>query len=317
MLPLTPLFNLLSPGNRRARLSILILHRIHREPDVLFPGEPDARWFDEMLGWIKNWFNVLPLDEAVARLQAGSLPSRAVSITFDDGYADNFHVALPILQKHRLSATVFVATGFLDGGIMWNDAVIEMVRNATGTHLDFEGLGLGRHCIETTMDRQNAINRLISKIKYLEMQDRLEMVTRCVEKAKCTLPDTLMMTSDELRQLRQAGMGVGAHTIHHPILARLSSDDARQEIQGCKAVLTDILREPVPLFAYPNGKPGTDYLPEHVQMVREAGFSAAVSTVWGAANRQQDVYQLPRFTPWDRTKTRFGLRMAGNLLKAR
>lgn len=316
MLPLTPLFRLLSPANRRARLSILILHRVHRETDPLFPGEPDARWFDEMLGWIKNWFNVLPLDEAVAQLQSGSLPSRAAAITFDDGYADNLHVALPILQKHGLSATVFVATGFLNGGIMWNDSVIEMVRQAAGTQLDFEEFGLGCHRIESVSDRQNTISSLISRIKYLEGQARIEMVNRCVEKSGCILPGNLMMTSGELRQLRHAGMCIGAHTIHHPILARLSSGEARQEIQGCKEILTDILREPVSLFAYPNGKPGTDYLPEHVQMVRETGFSAAVSTVWGAANGQQDLYQLPRFTPWDRSKTKFGLRMARNLARA-
>ena len=154
---------------------------------------------------------------------------------------------------------------------------------------------------------------MISHIKYLEVQERTEMVRRCVEKSGCILPDNLMMNSGELRQLRHAGICIGAHTIHHPILARISSDEARQEILGGKEILTDILREPVSLFAYPNGKPGTDYLPEHVQMVREAGFSAAVSTVWGTANGQQDIYQLPRFTPWDRSKTKFGLRMARNL----
>jgi peptidoglycan/xylan/chitin deacetylase (PgdA/CDA1 family) len=125
-----------------------------------------------------------------------------------------------------------------------------------------------------------------------------------------------MMTSGELRQLSQAGMCIGAHTINHPILSRISADEAWQEIQGSKDVLVDILREPVSVFAYPNGKPGTDYLPEHVQMVRDAGFSAAVSTVWGTANGQQDRYQLPRFTPWDRSKTKFGLRMARNMFRA-
>lgn len=310
-------FRVLSPSGKGGRLSILIFHRVHRVIDPLFPGEPDALWFDAMLGWVKSWFNVLSLDEAVARLKAGTLPSRAAAITFDDGYADNYHIALPLLKKHGLSATVFVATGFLDGGIMWNDAVIEMVRQVRGPELDLEDLGLGIHRVETTQDRQNTINTLISRIKYLEFQPRLDLVKRCTEKAQCVLPNDLMMTSEELRSLRRAGIGVGAHTVHHPILARLPSNDAWEEIWGSKEQLEEILSEPVSLFAYPNGRPEQDYLPDHAQMVREAGFSAAVSTSWGVADRRHDQYQLPRFTPWDRAEFRFGLRLAGNMVSGR
>ena len=69
------------------------------------------------------------------------------------------------------------------------------------------------------------------------------------------------------------------------------------------------------LFAYPNGRPGVDYAPDvHPGMVRELGFDAAVSTHWGAARAGADCYQLPRFTPWDRGRVRFGLRLARNLL---
>ena len=118
----------LSPGGTRARLSILIYHRVLPEPDGLFPDVPDLKRFEQELHWISRWFHVLPLDEAAARLEAGSLPPRAAAITFDDGYADNATVALPALQRAGLSATFFIATSFLDGGRMWNDTVIESVR---------------------------------------------------------------------------------------------------------------------------------------------------------------------------------------------
>ena len=71
--------------------------------------------------------------------------------------------------------------------------------------------------------------------------------------------------------------------------------------------------EPVTLFAYPNGKPGRDYLAEHVQMVREAGFRAALSTAPGAATYDADSLQLPRISPWQRTPGRFGLALARSL----
>ena len=62
-----------------------------------------------------------------------------------------------------------------------------------------------------------------------------------------------------------------------------------------------------------SGKPGEDYAPETVGLVRELGFDAAVSTTWGSARPANDPFQLPRFTPWDRTRNRFGLRLARDL----
>lgn len=315
MTPLLPIFHLLSPANENGRLSVLIFHRILATSDPLFPGEPDAQCFDDILVWMKSWFNVLPLDEAVARLQTRSLPPRAAAITFDDGYADNYHVALPILKKHGLSATFFVATGFLDGGIMWNDAIVEAVRRAPGNKLDFGSLHLGTYRITTPIERRTTIDALISKIKYLDPGERQELVERCVDATGSILPSDLMMTSLEVRALRKAGMLVGAHTVTHPILARTPSSAAKQEIIGSKKFLEGILGESVLLFAYPNGKPGADYGTEHVEMVREAGFSLAMSTAWGAARDPQNLYEIPRFTPWDRSKFRFGLRMAQNLMR--
>ena len=106
----------MSPAGPNARLSILIFHRVLSARDPLVPEEIDAPRFDQICRWLKASFNVLPLDAAVASLKAGTLPQRAACITFDDGYADNFRVAMPILQQQGLTATFFIATGFLDGG---------------------------------------------------------------------------------------------------------------------------------------------------------------------------------------------------------
>jgi hypothetical protein len=78
-------------------------------------------------------------------------------------------------------------------------------------------------------------------------------------------------------------------------------------------VLEALVGEPIALFAYPNGKPRQDYAGAHVELVRTAGFDAACSTAWGVASRSSDVFQIPRFTPWDREAWRFGLRLAQNL----
>ena len=111
-------------------------------------------------------------------------------------------------------------------------------------------------------------------------------------------------------------MGIGGHTVNHPILASVDAGGARAEIADGKQALEAMIGAPVPLFAYPNGKPGADYRAEHVQMVRELGFEGAVSTAWGACKGTPDVFQLPRFSPWDRTPLKFAARMARNLTTA-
>lgn len=314
------LFSLLSPSGPRARLNVLIFHRVLPRPDPLFPDEIDAARFDELLGWVRSWFNVLPLDTAIRQLAEGSLPARAAALSFDDGYADNHDVALPLLKKYGLPCSFFVATGFLDGGRMWNDTLIESVRRSRLPMLDLRGLAdargedLGQHVLGDDARRRAALGRLIERVKYLPPEQRLACVTALAERAEVVPPDDLMMTGEQVRSLRRAGMQIGAHTVSHPILAKLDASQAADEIGRSREVLEGLLGEKVGMFAYPNGKPGTDYLPDvHPRLVRELGFDAAVSTRWAAARRGEDVFQIPRFTPWDRERHRFGLRLVQNL----
>ena len=313
---LKPLLNLLSPAGPGSRLSVLIFHRVLPEPDPLFPDEMHARRFDTLCGWLAQWFNLLPLDQAVARLKAGTLPARAACISFDDGYADNHHVAMPILLRHGLTATFFIATRFLDGGRMWNDTIIESIRVCAAPVLDLSSLGLGCHALGSIDERRVAIVALIDQIKYRPVAERITVTEQIAHLARVELPQDLMMTSQEVKAMRQAGMQIGAHTESHPILARLTDEQARQEILGSKHALEQLLGESVGLFAYPNGKPGEDYTPQSVELVRALGFDAAVSTQRGASRSADDMFQLRRFTPWDTTRLRFGVRMLANLRAA-
>ncbi len=305
--------SVLAPAGSRARLSILIFHRVLPAIDPLFPEDVDERRFDATLGWLRRWFRVLPLDEAVSRLSERSLPSRAAAITFDDGYADNATIALPLLQRHGMTATFFVATGFLDGGCMWNDSIIESVRRFDGDSLDLRDRDLGHYRVESNGARRRAIDELLVRIKHLGSTERADAVAYVAQQARLTRPPTQMMTTAQVRDLRKAGMQVGAHTRSHPILARLPNDEAQREIVDSKIHLEALLDESVTLFAYPNGKPGNDYLAVHARMARQAGFTAAVSTAPGVSTAESDKYQLPRYTPWGTDSTRFGVRLVANL----
>jgi peptidoglycan/xylan/chitin deacetylase (PgdA/CDA1 family) len=291
-------------------LSVLAYHRVLPEPDPLLPGEPGAAEFEARMRWVRSNFNVLSLPQAVQALREDALPKRALCITFDDGYADNHRIALPILQRLGLPATFFVATGFLDGGCMFNDVVIEAVRGATEPDLQLDDLGLGNHPLGSDQQRADTIGRILSRLKYFQPELRHKVAREVARRAGARVPTSLMMTSAQVRALHAAGMTVGAHTVSHPILAEVPARLAREEMAAGRAQLERITGAPVRLFAYPNGKPVRDYRREHAELARELGFEAAVSSAWGAARPGDDLFQLPRFTPWDRGNFRFGLRLA-------
>jgi peptidoglycan/xylan/chitin deacetylase (PgdA/CDA1 family) len=285
------------------RLTILTFHRVLAEPDPLLPGEPDAVRFRRQLEFLVRYCAVLPLPEAVARLARRDLPPGAVAVTFDDGYANNCEVALPILRDLGVPATVFVATALLDGGLMFNDALLELVRRAPGEDLDLRVEGLGRLPLGPAPQRRATWAALVDAIKYRAADERLACARRLAAANGVELPDELMLTTAQLRALHAAGIDIGGHTCSHPILARLPAAAAEAEIAGSHATLARLLGTPPVSFAYPNGVPGRDFGPEHVAMVRAAGYRLACATTRGCADPAADPFALPRTTLWARDRS--------------
>ncbi len=308
-------FRWLSPAGPRGRLSTFIFHRVLQQADPLLPDEPDAERFDRIISFIARYFQVLPLVDAALRLAAGRLPAAAACITFDDGYADNLTVAAPILRRHGVTGTFFIASGFTDGGRMWNDTVIETVRLMATGEIDARDLGLDVYAISDNASRIRAYNDMLSKLKYLNFPIRAERVDELARRAGLPRYCDLMMTRRQVVELQHLGMDIGAHTVQHPILRVVDAATAASEIGDGRDELASWLGRPPEVFAYPNGRPGADYTERDVALVRRAGFRCAVSTARGAAVRTTDPYQLPRFTPWDRTLPRFALRCADTLLR--
>jgi peptidoglycan/xylan/chitin deacetylase (PgdA/CDA1 family) len=298
-------------AHRRQRLSILIYHRVLPRRDPMRAAEPTVEEFDTQMRILREFFQPLPLLEAVQRLDAGTLPDGAVCVTFDDGYADNELHAMPVLKKYGIPATVFVSTGFLNGGRMWNDSVIEVLRGCRGEVLDLRELALDCYSVETIEQRVAAAESILQQIKHLDPQDRLALVNE-IQKHSAELPDDLMMTDAQVQSLARNGIAIGAHTVNHPILSSIDNDQAYREIRQSKQSLEALLQTSVDAFAYPNGRPELDYNTRHRDMVSELGFKTAVSTHWGVGARQSDPYQLPRFTPWDRHPVKFALRLLAN-----
>ncbi len=301
---------LIARSMRRAQHHTLIFHRVMRASDPMHPDEPTADWFRDLVAMLARNFELIPLDEAVERAAEGRLSGRTLSITFDDGYADNYEVALPILQQFGAPATFFVASGFIDGGRMWNDSIIETMRRLNVGRHAFDLLGEATFDLSDWASRRHAAAVTIAALKHLAPAERQARVDRLSSRVS-DLPTGLMMTTAQLRALAGArGVAIGGHTRSHPILAALSATEARAEIAGGKTDLENVLQRPITLFAYPNGKRGKDYTEEHVGLARQAGFAAAVTTDWGALGVSGDRYTIPRFTPWHRNLRRFSLDLA-------
>lgn len=313
------LTDLAAPGGSRARLSSFYFHRVLERPDPLLPFEPHAEAFARMLSWITSQFRILDPVQACEALFGGRLPARSAILSFDDGYRDNFTVALPILRNRSLPAVFFVASGFLAGASMFNDRVIEAIRRCRFDSLRLPTI-LSDEPLEVSLrdevQRREAIARVIRAVKHLPPAVRELRVNELEQAAGVEAVCGSMMTPEQVRSLHQVGMRVGGHTRTHPILRSLDERKAREEISGGLADLHSIIGERPSLFAYPNGRRGVDYEAVHCEMVRQAGCSFAFTTEPGAATTDSDAFELPRFTPWDRTRLRFGLRAWSNLARS-
>lgn len=310
-----PLLKLLGGAGSRQKLQVFIFHRIPPRHDELLPGEPSAEQFDWMVSFISRNYTVMTFGEATARLRSGTLPPASACITFDDGYLDNATVAYPILKKYGVPATFFIATSFSDGGRMWNDNIIEAVRHAKQDKLDLERFGLGTHPTGTSAERKQTIQNILQSLKYRPHSERQTTAAEIAEASNLSDHPELMMSRQDIRMLAGGGMEIGAHTHTHPILYSLPDAEAEHEIVHGKAALEALLDQAVISFAYPNGNTRTDMRQTHLGMIEKAGFQAAATTDWGVATIDTNPYLIPRFTPWDRTPSRFALRCALSLTK--
>lgn len=311
--------SMVSPAGPSGCLTVLTYHRVLHEPDPMEDlDQIDARCLSGQLAAVKEHFKVLPLPEALALLDAGKLPARALSITFDDGYLDNHAVAFPVLQKLGLHATFFVATDYLGNGIMFNDIMIEAARQASGPELDLTWLGLNTRPTGSIAERRHLAIELTNLVKYMPYEQRKATCQRVWEQVAGHAPyPSLMMTADHVADLSRAGMTIGGHTHTHPILTRVPLDLAREDIRQNFECLKGITGQSPTLFAYPNGRPGTDYGVAQRNLVAESGYQAAVTTARGVVTREVDRFQLPRFSPWGLEPTRLIVHLIRNALRGR
>lgn len=307
------LLSLLSGRGSTRKLTVLYLHRVALEARNS-TGDLGLADFERLLDFLVAHMTVLPLNEAIQGLKRGSLPKRAVSLTFDDGYFDWTDIVAPSLLRRNLHATFFVTTEQLTGPDHWNERVAAAVRALPDGDLTLP-FGLGRYGnLEDPARRARLTEELQARLKYMRLGDRGKAIEELEGRACKLLTPAKRFGIESLRSLHSQGFGIGAHTIRHPILNKCDDIEAMNEIGGCREILQELVRAPIDLFAYPNGKPRLDYSAKHVEMVEKCGYQAAFSTGGGVVSVGSDMFQLPRFAPWSFDTARMVRQIASNYL---
>ena len=257
--------------------------------------------FAAQIAHLARNYHVIPLSEAVRRLRAGELPRRAVSITFDDGYRDNYQHASPFLSRHGLTATFFLITGALDRELRpwWDDVDDALARLQASAVPPADGQGRLPDWLHGALRRLNDGTRrqaitqeLVDFLNGLPLSQRREALELLEKTAgPCsTPPDDLMLTWDQVREMHAAGMEFGAHTVSHAFLDELDEAKGRQEIEDSLMRIADVIGIPVRSFAYPRGRAAAAAKP----WLCQAGVEVAVTTERGTNGPGADPLLLRR-----------------------
>jgi peptidoglycan/xylan/chitin deacetylase (PgdA/CDA1 family) len=281
--------------NAEMQFGILYFHRVLEKRDPFYPDDPTVRELDGLLSVLSTVFDIVSIKDALMGTESRR---PQLVITFDDGYQDNINLGLPVLAKHNVQATFFVATDGIKEGVLWQDKVIESYRQGTDEGLSkIQGMtfqGKKSHRVTACQEHLSELKNLSPEIREEKIQDLLSKTNPSISR--------LMMTELDILTALQQGHTIGAHSVHHEILSRLTDRDARHEILESKNVLEMIIGEKVDLFCYPNGRPNIDFTKKHELMLKEAGFSAGFTTQDGGVGGSTNRYRLPRFLPYRTNK---------------
>ncbi|CQD11722.1 polysaccharide deacetylase [Mycobacterium lentiflavum] len=289
-------------ARRRHRdvLGIVMFHGV--EDETLSPAcwhVLDAATYRRQLEYIREHFNVLPLEDALDRLAAATLPPRALTITFDDGTRNLLTHAVPVLRELGLPAAVFLATGPMGTEeTLWPDRLWLAIAGTAATEVDLAALGLGICSLEGDANRGKVYGSAAARMKDLPDAHRITVLSEVLEalgeRDGGDAGPFRMLSWDEAREMVSDGLvTLYPHTVSHPILSRCTDDKVAQEItDSCDMVERETGRAPK-VFAYPNGRP-QDFDARAQEVLRGRGVRWALSTRYGLADRRCDPMALPR-----------------------
>ena len=262
--------------------------------------------FDSQVRMLKAHFELIGLDDLVSAIGDASRDAdrrrhRFAMLTFDDGYIDNYELAFPVLQTHNVPATFFLTTGFVgDRQPGWWDEIAWMVRSSPRRTLRLESPWFDETDEVATGPADDLIGRLLQKFyslpghKTAGYLDWIAVVTGS-GRAPAVLSESLWMNWDQVRHMAAAGMGIGAHTVTHPVLANLSAEEQLFEVLESRLIIEREIGRPVTAFSYPVGRRNS-FNTDTRNALSQAGFDWAFSYYGGFVSGQTaDRFDIPRF----------------------
>jgi peptidoglycan/xylan/chitin deacetylase (PgdA/CDA1 family) len=308
-------------GSSSPWLTVLTYHRV-AEPgaagdldDSVVDVTPDQ--LDRQLRYLRRWLDLVSLQDVLAWSRGWrGLPANPVLVTFDDGYRDNHDVALPILRRHGVHATFFVAVDYVrERRLYWWDRVALVLKRSSRdcVRLDYpEPLAL---LLGDTRSRRNAVRRaqrIVKDRRGLDLHRFLEELEHAAgvsldREEERRLAEQTVMNWHHVLALRDAGMDVQSHTRSHRVLQTLDDEDLTRELRGSREELECVLGRPVSAVSYPVGKPlGDDQRIKRA--VRECGYELGFSNGTGA-NR------LEAFDPFDARRMSLDVSLADEMFR--
>lgn len=276
---------------------VLAYHRVlaqGRPPVWVEPGMyVSAATFARQAECLKKRFSVLPLSELLARAECGKSVGGCCALTFDDGWLDNYTQAYPILRRHDLPATIFLATGFIGTSRpFWPEEVVHYLQHADGREVARRLPALRK--IPGTIS-EGALNRLlpaaIAAIKRLSPGERAAFLDGLRAVGDKPPSERLLMNWQEAAEMRDGGLiTFGAHTVNHVMLDQVSLPEATTEISRSRQDLERNLQVSADFFSYPNGNASDELEP----VLRTQGFSGAVTVRRGWVGRRMSRFRIPR-----------------------
>lgn len=298
---------------RPRRFLVLCYHRVNDSGHPYFGGMP-TELFREQMQVLRDGFSVHFLHELVEGAARGDIPANAVAITFDDGYRDNYTNAYPILRELSLPATIFLVTDAIDGDrLIWHDRVFDAFHRTRAERARFDGTEL---LLGDRGERRRALARVLSVVRRSSPEAREELIGGLLsELGVTTEPEDgwNKLSWDQVREMNGNGIRFGSHTLDHPILSRVSEEEARRQIRDSKARIEEELGAAVTEFAYPNGRT-VDFGAVTKRILAEEGFRSAVTTVGGANDGASDPFELRRVGMWGDDPYFSALRLARSRL---
>ena len=298
-----------SGGVPPGRIPILTYHSVGLQGDPFFPSLSFCL-FERQVRYLSRHFRFFSFGNFLERIRNGDpLPSRSAILTFDDGYKDNFRLVFPVLRKYAVPATIFLTTGSIGTEIpLWFDRLSSSIKNTSRTSLEWEsGQSIIVLSLVSLSDRLLALSRIKEDLKTLSNVERLlklDILENTLGFSRYEDLKDRMLNWDDIRTMDKEGIEMGGHTVSHPILRNLTSDESHAEIGTCIASIENHLQKKVRSFAYPNGTE-RDFNSETIDILKSYGVLGACTTIEGMASSWSQPYAVPRIYATDRNFYRF------------